>query len=408
MKRLLLIGAGHAHAQVLKDWISAPVAGCALTLVSPSALAPYSGMVPGWLAGTYRFEAICINFEALAAAAGAQLVIDELAALDPNRRSVQLRSGTVLGYDLLSLNVGSTLTPPTPTPTPTLPSGREAVARSGRSVLSLRPLGGLHSAWEALLADTALNANDTPLTVMAVGGGAAGVESLLATLARLRSMRPGRPLQASLLSRSDTLLPGMAPAAVRAARAALATAGATVQLGSSYDEAADEAADETADEATNEPAARPINLLLWATGAEAHAWQRASGLAVSARGFIRIDAHLRSLSHPQVYAVGDCAEWAAPLPKAGVFAVRMGPVLSRNLRAALGAGEASPYVPQRRYLALLDTADGRAIAAWGRWSFQGRWVWRWKHRIDCAFLKRFEIGRHAEPAPTLTPTPSKD
>ncbi len=367
MKHLLLIGAGHAHAQVLRDWVDAPLPGCQLSVVSPSLLAPYSGMVPGWLAGHYRFDQICIDFERLAAAAGAQLVTDELAGLDPNRRRVYLRSGTVIDYDLLSLNVGSTLTPPAPV--------------GGMRVLSMRPLGELRLAWEALLADPSVTTGDQSLTVTAVGGGAAGVESLLATLARLRALQPGRVLQGRLLTRSNSLLPGIAPGAVRAAHTALAAAGVTVQLGSPYGDAV----------------AQSTDLLLWATGAEAHAWQRGCGLAVSERGFIRIDDHLRSLSHPQVYAVGDCAEWAAPLPKAGVFAVRMGPVLSHNLRAALSAGVPQAYSPQRRYLALLATADGRAIASWGPLSAQGHWVWRWKDRIDRAFLQRFELASPARP-----------
>ena len=375
MKRLLLIGAGHAHAQVLRDWIDAPVPGCELIVVSPSALAPYSGMVPGWLAGDYRFDEICINFEALAAAAGAQLLIDELASIDPNRRRASLRSGTVLDYDLLSLNVGATLTPPAPA--------------CGMRVLSMRPLGELRLGWEAVLSDPTLSSGDRPLRVATVGGGAAGVESLLAALARLRSLQPGRSVQGRLISRGHTLLPDMAPGAARAAHAALAAAGVTVQLDSRW--ADSEAAD--------------CDLLLWATGAEAHAWQRECGLAVSERGFIRIDAHLRSLSHPQVYAVGDCAEWATPLPKAGVFAVRMGPVLSHNLREALSAGAPQAYSPQRKFLALLSTADGRAIASRGRWSVQGRWVWRWKDHIDRAFLHRFVIANPPQPIPTPRPLP---
>ena len=112
MKRLLLVGAGHAHAQVLKDWMAAPVAGTELCVVSPSPLAPYSGMVPGWLAGHYRFGDICIDFAALAAAAGARWLSDEVVGLDADRRQLALRSGLALDYDLLSLNVGSTLTPP--------------------------------------------------------------------------------------------------------------------------------------------------------------------------------------------------------------------------------------------------------------------------------------------------------
>ena len=334
--------------------------------MSPNALAPYSGMVPGWLAGRYSFDEICIDFAALAAAAGARLVLDELVALDPSRRKATLRSGTVLGYDVLSLNVGSTLAPPT------------SAAVVG--VLSLRPLGELRQAWDTLLGDPALRVGDEPLLVTAVGGGAAGVESLLAALARLRALSPCRPVQGRLLSRSASLLPGMAPGAARAAQAALVAAGATLQLASTYDAGA--------------PAG---DLLLWATGAQAHAWQqdprRNGGLAVSKLGFIRVDAHLRSISHPQVHAVGDCAEWAPPLPKAGVFAVRMGPVLAHNLRAAIGAGVARTYAPQRRFLALLATADGRAVASWGPFSVHARWVWRWKDHIDRGFLRRFSIPR---------------
>ncbi len=380
MKQLLLLGAGHAHAQVLRAWAAAPVPGCEVVIVSPSALAPYSGMVPGWLAGTYRFEDICINFAALAQAAGAKLLIDSVVSLDAKQRQVQLASGVVLGYDLLSLNVGSTLNPPAVLHTSTDPAGH---ARS--RLLCMRPLGGLHSAWTALLGDPALHSstgnNQTPFTVTAVGGGAAGVESLLAVLARLRSLQPGRLLHGRLLTRSPTLLPGMAPGAVRAATAALAAAGAQVLTGTGFNPDLDGSG----------------GLLLWATGAEAHAWQRSSGLAVSDSGFIRINRQLQSTSHPQVFAVGDCADWAPPLPKAGVYAVRMGPGLTHNLRAALRASSAtSPaglvdYQPQHRFLALLATADGSAVASWGPLSAQGRWVMRWKDKIDRRFLQQFKL-----------------
>ena len=371
MKRLLLIGAGHAHAQVLRDWVTAPLPGVQLVLVSPSALAPYSGLVPGWLAGHYRFEDICIDFAALAAAAGATLVIDELTALDPALRQVRLAGGQRLGYDLLSLNVGSTLRPPS------FPSSFPAPPQ----VLALRPLGQLRQRWASVLASPGLSdpfdqsGRPGPLHVTAVGGGAAGVESLLAVLARLRQQQPGRALSARLLTRGS-LLPGMAPGAARAAQRALLAAGAQVLTDSAFD-----------------PQTAPpgCDLLLWATGAQAHPWQAHSGLAVSAEGYIAVDAHLQSLSHPQVLAVGDCAHWAPPLPKAGVFAVRMGPVLSHNLRALLGGQPLRHYQPQRRYLALLATADGSAIGAWGGLAASGPWLWRWKDHIDRAFLARFRL-----------------
>lgn len=147
-------------------------------------------------------------------------------------------------------------------------------------------------------------------------------------------------------------------------------------------------------EGAADAAARPGEIVLWATGAEAHDWQRDPArrgtLAVVAAGFVRVDAMLRSSSHPWLYAAGDCARVEPrPPPKAGVHAVRMGPVLSCNLRAALGHGRADAYRPQRQHLVLLATADGRAIASrGGPLGASGAWGWRWKDRIDRAFVRR--------------------
>ena len=363
MKRqLVLVGAGHAHAQVLKDWAAAPVPGVALTVVSPSTMAPYSGMVPGWLAGTYSYAEICIDFATLARAAGARWVDGEVVDINAEQRSLRLGNGSTLGFDVLSLNVGSTLMPP---------QGLAA------QVLSLRPLGRLQQAWDELIAQQR-DASQTPVhQITAVGGGAAGFESLLAVLARLRKLKPDRQISGRLVTRG-ALLPGVAPGAVRAAHAALQRADVEVHTDTDFD-----AASTRADE-----------LLLWATGAQAHAWQRDTDLAISERGFFSVQPSLQVTGHRHVFAVGDCAAWAQPLPKAGVFAVRMGPVLAHNLRAVLTGKAMNDYEPQRRYLALLATADGHAIAARGGWSLHGqvlgRLLWRWKDHIDRGFLKRFE------------------
>ena len=360
MKRVVLVGAGHAHAQVLKDWITERPAGAELWVVSPHALAPYSGMVPGWLAGHYRYENICIDFAALAAAAGAPWIADELVELDPDGRRLTLASGRTLDYDLLSLNVGSTLRPPPSAPAPTL---------------ALRPLGELHARWDAALTTLSRTAAVRPVTVTAIGGGAAGFECLLAVRHRVRQLQPRSTVHAVLISAGAELLSGLSPGAMRHGRRTLAAAGVTLELGRRHDQADVAATD----------------LLLWATGAEAHHWQRTCGLDVSEPGWISVDRRLRSTSHPEVHAAGDCAAWAQPLPKAGVYAVRMGPVLSHNLRAAVSGMAPVDYRPQRRVLALLATGERRAIASWGPWSAEGAWVWRWKDRIDRGFLGRFEF-----------------
>ena len=364
-RRLVLLGAGHSHAQVLHDLASHPLADVEVIVVSPSPMAPYSGMVPGWLAGFYTFDAICINFARLAQAAGAAFVADAAHSLDANRRCVTLAGGETLNYDVLSIDIGSTLNPPS------------APNAGTTTVLPLRPLAALQQRWDAVLAGLSEAGGTGPLRITAVGGGAAGVESLLAVQARLRSAMPSRPVEAEIASGSASLLPGMAASAARRMHEVLRTRGIGVRLGHRFD------ASEIASH----------DLVLWATGAEAHGWPRASGLAVNRAGFIRVDDHLRSVSHAQVFAAGDCIAWPEQgLPKAGVFAVKMGPVLSRNLRAVLGSGERlAPFKPQHRFLSLLSTADRRAIATWGRWSVAGGWVWRWKNHIDRRWVDRFTV-----------------
>jgi NADH dehydrogenase FAD-containing subunit len=362
MKRLVLVGAGHAHALVLRAWARAPLPGVAITIVSPQAQAPYSGLVPAWLAGRIAFDDLVIDGQHLAAAAGARWQPGELDRLDTPRRQVHLADGSSVPYDVLSLNVGSTLRPP---------PLRHA------TVLPLRPLAELRRRWERLLADAAAApSDDTPLTVTAAGSGPAGFEALLAVLARWRTLQPRRPVRGELFTLDASLLPSLSAPARRAAQAALQRAGVALHLNTPWTDALDQ----------------PGRLLLWATGAEAHDWQRdparRGGLAVDARGFIAISPQLQSLSHAEVFASGDCAAWpGAGLPKAGVHAVRMAPVLAHNLRAALGAEPAlRAHEPQRRMLALLATADGRAIASRGPFGAEGRWVLRWKDHIDQRFV----------------------
>lgn len=360
MKRLVLVGGGHAHVQVLRAWIEAPLPDVELVLVSPTRLAPYSGMVPGWLQGTYRFDEISIDLASLAHAAAARFIEDDVVAMEAGPRLLRLRRHDALRYDVASLNIGSTLYPPA------------AGLLRGR-LLSMRPLGELRAAWDTLLAGLSANEQGSR-RVIAAGGGPAGVESLLAVMARLRHQQPGVRVEGLIVTMDADILPTHASAVRRAVHRALRSAGASVMART------DAASIQT----------RDTDIVLWATGAQAHRWPAGSGLNVDAQGFVRIDEHLRSISHATVFAVGDCASWRpAPLPKAGVIPVRQGPVLVHNLRTALTEGGASSYAPKRRHLALLATGDGRAVASWGPWTATGRWVWRWKDRIDRRFVQRF-------------------
>jgi NADH dehydrogenase FAD-containing subunit len=367
MKRLLLLGGGHSHALVLLAWAQRPLSGVELCLVSPAQHSLYSGLVPAWLAGRIPAEALQIDLTALCRAAGAQLLIDEAVALEPQAQTLQLASGTALGYDLLSVNTGSTLSAP-PHPGPTL---------------ALRPLARLLHEWPAHL--QAWQQGDGPLALHTVGGGAAGVEVLLAALHRLRQLRPDRPLQPCLFSAAPTLLPGHARASARRAEAALRQTGVDLRLGQRW-------------QPGDSP---PGSWLLWAAGAQAPAWLAASGLALSPEGYAAVHPTLQSRSHSNVFAAGDSAAFSPALDKSGVRAVRMAPTLAHNLRAFLLGQPLQAHHPQSAVLALLALPNGSAIASRGGWlSAQGRWVGRWKDALDFAFMRRFSPAALSRLHPT--------
>lgn len=364
MKQLVLIGGGHAHLDVIFNWGKQPPAGWQLTLVSASRLSPYSGMVPGWLAGFYSLAATCIDVARLTQWAGGRFIEDELSLLCGDRQQLQLTHNGTLAYDLLSLNVGSTLQPPADLNIP---------------VLSLRPLSALHDQWERLLQHPDWMGEPQELTVTAVGGGAAGVESLLAVLHSLRARFPQRQWRGQLLSRSDQLLSDLAPRAQLQAAQALNAAGVKVQLKCEYSAAA----------------VAGSALLLWATGARAHAWQNQCDLSTDKDGFIQVDNYLQVKSHTTIFAAGDCAALPGGVPKSGVYAVRMGRSLSHNISALIHGTPLQAWYPQQYVLALLNTADGCAIASRGSWSARGCWVMHWKHGLDRRFIQRFNpVNKH--------------
>jgi selenide,water dikinase len=130
---------------------------------------------------------------------------------------------------------------------------------------------------------------------------------------------------------------------------------------------------------------------LWATGVVAPEFLAASGLACDAAGCIRVDATLQSVSHPYVFAAGDCAGMEGnPRPKSGVWAVRAGAPLATNLRRAAAGRALRRWRPQREALAILGTGGGRAVAWRNGFSLSGRLVWRWKDAIDRHWMRMYQ------------------
>jgi len=373
MKRLLLIGGGHAHLFVLEAFARAPLPGVERVLVSPHQLAPYSGMMPDVIAGHYHYEQACIDLAPLVRAAGCRWLKTRAVQFDPAHRVVVCENGSRLDYDLLSINTGSTPPPMT-------------VAGVAEYAVPVKPIETFLDHWRQLATELACR---RPLNIAVVGGGAAGVEVIAAMRHRL-ARTTWHPHRFHLIGRQDTLLHHLAPQAGRAAARALRALGITLHLGQAVNAVAQDHV-ELADGSRIDS-----DFTVWATGAAAPAWPRAAGLAVDGAGFIAIEPTLRSCSHPDVFAAGDVASLVnRPYPKSGVYAVKAGPVLAANLRAALQDQALAPWTPQTRALALLSTGDRHAIGTWGGWVWQGRWAWRWKDHIDRRFVARFAARKLA-------------
>lgn len=357
---LLLVGGGHAHVAVLADWIrrGGPPQGARAVLLTPEPFLRYSGMVPGWIAGQHRRDDGLVDLAALAARAGAELVLDRCTALDPEARVVTTGAGRTIGFGIASFDTGG--------------EGRAAaVLGDDPRLLDVRPIGAFVDRLAALPA---------PASVVVAGGGAGGVELALAL--RNRQGAEARPA-VTLVTGTQGLLPGFAPGVKRRVVRALARQNiAVISADARFERSALMAGGQSLE---------PADLIVAATGSAAPGWVRASGIAVDAAGFMAVDAHQRSTSHPHIFAAGDVAARAdRPLAHAGVHAVFAGPVLAANLRSALaGEGPRAAYRARRHSLYLLNTGDGRAILSYGPLSAEGQWVLALKHRIDKAWIAKY-------------------
>jgi len=342
VKRVLLVGAGHAHAWLLTALAKEPAYGARFTLISPSQRQLYSAMLPGAIAGHYRREEAEFDVAMLAERGYAEFIQASVVRFDAERHLAILNDGRELGFDFASLNAGS--------------RSDDALPGVSDYALPVKP-------FERLVDRLRLVSH-----VAVVGGGAAGAE-----LAMALRYRGG---EVTLYSDRTALAPKLA----RRVERRLRRVGVDYRPGMRVD------ALERGPVVVAGSAHQQFDLVLWATGPVAQPWLARSGLAVDERGFVRVDRALRSVSHPQVFAVGDCA--ALDEAKSGVQSVRHGMALAQNMRRLVGGAPLEPYVPNPKALMLLTCGARYAIAARGNWSAEGRWVWWWKNAIDRRWMRR--------------------
>ena len=373
-KDLVLVGGGHTQVAVLKHFGMKPLPGVRLTLISRESNAPYSGMLPGLIAGHYTFSDAHIDLAPLARFARARFLRDQVVGIDLENKRVLCAGRPPVAFDVLSLNTGSA-------------PGVGRVAGAEGSVVPVKPIDGFFARWTQLR-DRVVGTTG-PVSIGIVGGGAGGVELALSIrygLARAAKAagRPRDNVRIELFTDSSEILPAY-PRRMRARFARILeddgivvhtdhrvvrVDGPRLHFGNGSRATFDE--------------------LLWVTTAGAPDWPRESGLQVDERGFIRVRDTLQTLSHPDVFAAGDIAAVEGhPRPKAGVFAVRQGPPLARNLERRLRGAPLTGFRPQREYLSLISTGRRHAVAARNGLTVAGRWVWTWKDRIDRRFIRDY-------------------
>lgn len=346
MKRILLVGAGHAHLAVLRSLRKEPLAGARFALVAPHPKQMYSGMLPGVIAGHYRRQEAEINVARLAEAAYAEFIPGEVAKLDPAHKVARLEEGTELEYDLVSINVGALV---------------ERSIPGAQFALPVKP----HAAFFDKLASARLN------RVAIAGGGVTGAEIAMALRYRGAAV--------TVYSEAAKLWPPRLEPVLR-------RAGVDLRPGMPVDEI------QRGPVVISGTTTQEFDLVLLATAAAPQPWLRATGLPCDERGFLAIDDMLRSLGHPEVFAAGDCATLrSTQVPRSGVYALRQGETLAASLRAVAAGRPPQVFRPQPHALMLLSCGRRYALGQRGTWSAEGRWVWWWKSYLDRRWIRSLTV-----------------
>jgi len=370
---IVLVGGGHAHVHVLTAFAMRPEPGVRLTLVTRDLATPYSGMLPGMVAGLYRAEEAHIDLVRLAAATGTRLIHAEAIGLDRAEKRVQLAGRPPIAYDIVSIDVGIA---------PALAS----IAGADAHAIAVKPIGSFLAKFDALLAR--YGGPDGPRRIAVIGGGAGGVELLLSVRARLLCDPGVRPQDRAQLSFALATDGAILQTHHRCVRAAFRRAFAARGIALHEHRAARAVRPGEVELQPGPPLA--ADAVLVATDAAPPGWFGATGLALDPNGFLAVGPTLQSVNDPDVFAAGDCAALATPREKAGVFAVRAGPPLAGNLRRRAANQTLKPWRPQRRHLALISTGERYAVASRGPFKAEGRWVWRVKDWIDRRWMRAYQ------------------
>ncbi|HBR00150.1 MULTISPECIES: selenide, water dikinase SelD [unclassified Roseofilum] len=402
-KEIVLIGGGHAHAIALRQFALNPLPGVRLTLIVDTLHTPYSGMLPGHIAGFYSFDQTHIDLHHLCQFARAQLYQDRAIGLDLKRNQVLCAHRPPVRFDLLSIDIGST-------------PNQIQVPGANHYAIPAKPVSQFLNHWRETIESFARHPTH-PLKLAIVGGGAGGVELALTMQQGLFVCRQAtggmRNIDASfvmytasfpeihLFHQGQEIMSSHNRVVRKRIAQLMGRRDIQLHLGERVTQVSEQGLQ------CQSGFTLECDRVFWVTQASAPPWLKAAGLATDTDGFILVKDSLQSISHPQVFAAGDIATMVNyTRPKAGVFAVRQGQPLYENLKQAVLGKAPKPYRPQKQILGLIGTGDGKAIASWGKWGLgPNPLLWRWKDWIDRRFMAQFEDFGRSPTHPSLAPIP---
>ena len=351
-----------------------PVPGVRLTLITRDVHTPYSGMLPGYIAGHYAYDETHIDLRPLAAYAGARLIHAEVNAIDAERQLVSLAGRPAIAYDVLSINIGSK-------------PGMPATVQGDDKQFAVKPVNHFLDRWLRL--EQRILAAQKPCKLAIVGAGAGGVELALSLRYRIKQALPAaskleRQLKLSLVTEDNQILSSFNTKVQQRFNRLLRKRNIETLCNTRVDHL------EAGHLYSVNGDSLECDAVIWVSSASAPDWLSSTGLELDKRGFIVVNDCLQSQSHGQVFAAGDIASVEAfPRPKSGVFAVRQGLPLAQNLVRTLRNRPLKSFKPQKQFLSLISTGERYAVASKAGWSFEGAWLWHLKNWIDKRFMRQF-------------------
>ncbi|MBX2883709.1 MAG: selenide, water dikinase SelD [Granulosicoccus sp.] len=365
---IVLLGGGHSHALLIRQWAMKPMAGIRLTLISRDVLTPYSGMLPGYVAGHYSHDDIHIDLARLCSWAGIRFIESTVVGLEPGAQRVLLQDRPAIHYDCLSIDTGST--------------PDQSVPGSADHTVPVKPIHLFQSHWQSFL--QRMESLTGPARIGVVGSGVGGFELTLAIHHAVSAAK--RQVEIHWVLR------GQEPLRAQPSRARSLAMDAcrlrSIELHQGFD-VIEVQADRLLAADGRELA---LDEIFWVTAAAAPDWPGEAGLSTDKRGFIATNQYLQSQSHADIFASGDIGtQTETPSAKAGVFAVRQAPVLLENLRRFVLQKPLKVYKPQKNFLSLMALGSREAMASRNGVVISGKWVWRWKDHIDRTFMDKFHV-----------------